>query len=595
MIKEYLKNNILLTDGAMGTYYSELTSNDSTYCEFANLNNKNIVRRIHEEYIKSGAKLIRTNTFSANTINLNVSREKLKDIIDSGCTIAKECADKNDVFIGASIGPIRYEENIETDKDIIDELKFICDCFFDNNINIFIFETLSSTKYISEISSYIRKKDNKSFILTQFAIKPDGYTRDGISFDTIFKTVSEIKNIDAYGLNCGSGPTHLLSILKKYDFKGKIVSLLPNAGYPEIIHERTVFPNTPEYFAMKMESAKKLGISIVGGCCGTNPSYIEHLNKKIGDFKKNDFTHSSYTDIQKAKVIKKENSFYKKLMNNEFPIAIELGSPLNPDVEKLMGNAKKLKQSNLVDLITIPDSPMAKMRANSCIIASKIQREIDIDVMPHICCRDKNINAIRSELLGGYIENIRNVLSITGDPISDASRVEVKKVFNLNSFKLIELINSMNNEMFKEDAIKVGGALNLNVKNKEAEYERMLKKIDKGCNFFLTQPIYDDEAIEFLKRIKEKTNVKILSGVMPLVTYKNAVFLNNELPGINIPENFIKRFSPSQSKEESESIGIEIATELGKKLKKISDGLYLVIPFNRVDMILKIIKNILEN
>lgn len=595
MIREYLKHNILLTDGAMGTYYSEITSNDSTYCEFANLNDKNIVKKIHNEYIKSGAKLLRTNTFSANTIDLNVTRNGLKKIIKNGCDIAKECADGKDVFIGASVGPIRDEENIKTDEDILDELKFICDCFFEENINIFIFETLSSTKYITEIADYIKHKDSTSFILTQFAIKPDGYTRDGISFDTIFKTVSEIENIDAYGLNCGSGPAHLLSLLKKYDLTGKTISLLPNAGYPEIIHERTVFPNTPEYFAMRMEDAKKLGISIIGGCCGTNPSYIEHLNKKIGNFKKDTFMPLNDNVAEKIKIPKKENLFFNKLENNEFPIAVELGSPLNADVEKLMKNAQKLKESNNVDLLTIPDSPMAKMRADSFIIASKIKREVNIEVMPHMCCRDKNVNAIRSELLGGYIENIRNVLAITGDPVSDASRAQVKKVFNLNSFKLIELISSMNNEMFKEDTIKIGGALNCNVRNKKAEYERLLKKIDNGCNFFFTQPIYDDDAISFLKEIKAKTQVKILAGIMPLVTYKNAVFLNNELPGVTIPSKYIKRFSKDQSKEDAELIGIEIATEIGKELKEISDGLYLVIPFNRVDMILKVIKNILKN
>ena len=235
---------------------------------------------------------------------------------------------------------------------------------------------------------------------------------------------------------------------------------------------------------------------------------------------------------------------------------------------------------------------MSKVRADSTIIASKIKREIGIEAMPHICCRDKNTNAIRSSLIGSHIENIRNVLAITGDPISDASKVETKSVFNLNSFRLMELIEDMNAEFFKEDNIFIGGALNLNVLNKEVEFNRMLKKIDKGAKFFLTQPVYDDDAIEFLKKIKERTNVKILAGLLPVVSYRNAVFLNNELPGVTIPDKYVKMFSENMSKEEAQEVGIKITVEIGKKLKDICDGLYFITPFNRVNMLIEIIKQI---
>jgi homocysteine S-methyltransferase len=214
--------------------------------------------------------------------------------------------------------------------------------------------------------------------------------------------------------------------------------------------------------------------------------------------------------------------------------------------------------------------------------------------MPHLCCRDKNTNAIRSTLIGSHIENIRNVLAVTGDPISDASKVEAKSVFNLNSFKLMELLNDMNSELFIEDNIFIGGALNLNVLNKEVEYNRMIKKIEKGAKFFLTQPIYDDSAIEFLKKVKERTNVKILAGLLPVVSYRNAVFLNNELPGVTIPDKYVNMFSEEMTKEEAQEVGIKIAVELGKKVKDICDGLYFITPFNRVEMLMEIIKRIKE-
>ncbi len=295
--------------------------------------------------------------------------------------------------------------------------------------------------------------------------------------------------------------------------------------------------------------------------------------------------------IMKKNIIK--NTFKEKVKNGDFVIAVELSAPVDTDINKIMTGAKVCKDNN-IDIVTVPDSPMSKVRADSVVMSSKIKREIGIEAMPHMCCRDKNTNAIRSSLIGGHIEEIRNILAITGDPISDASRIETKSVFNLNSFKLIELINDMNNEVFTSDDIFIGGALNLNVLNKEVEYGRMMKKVERGAKFFLTQPIYDDSAVEFLKSIKERTDVKILGGILPVVSYRNAMFLNNELPGVTIPQEILNRFSEDMNREEGQNIGIDIAVSMGKKLKGICDGLYFITPFGRVNMIVDIVNRIKE-
>lgn len=591
MIKEYLKNKVLICDGAMGTYYSELTGNDVSYCEFANLNDKDTIVKIHNEYINAGANLIRTNTFSANTYDLGVSKDRLKDIIYSGIDIAKKSSENRSVFIGGSIGPIREDNIEECSQDILKEYKFIVDCFLEKDIDIFIFETFSNYNFLKEICEYIKGKKSDSFILTQFAVKPDGFTRDGLSIIKIINEIKTIAYIDAYGFNCGSGPTHLSEIIKTININGQIVSALPNAGFPEIIHERTVYPNNPNYFAKIVNDMKSLGISILGGCCGTSPAYIKELSKLID--KKPEIVNTIIKDNKNIDNIQKniENTFKNKLDNNEFVIAVELSAPIDTNIDKLIDGARVCKD-NGIDLVTIPDSPMSRVRADSTIIASKIKREIGIETMPHICCRDKNTNAIRSGLIGSHIENIRNILAITGDPISDANKIETRSVFNLNSFRLIELIKDMNHEFFYGDNILIGGALNLNVLNKEVEYKRMLKKIEKGANFFLTQPIYDEDALDFLRKIKTETNVKILSGILPIVSYRNAMFLNNELPGVNIPKHYLNMFSEDMSKDEAQQIGVNIAVNIGKKLKDICDGLYFITPFNRVQMIVDIIKQI---
>lgn len=258
---------------------------------------------------------------------------------------------------------------------------------------------------------------------------------------------------------------------------------MPNAGFPEMIHEITVYPNNPIYFARKIKEIKKLGVSIIGGCCETNPSYISKLKETI-DSKSEDtgkiIRYEKKIDIEEN-IIK--NTFKEKIKKGKFVIAVELSVPIDTDINKIMNGAKICKDNN-IDLVTVPDSLMSKVRANSVIIASKIKRKIGIEVMPHMCCRDKNTNAIRSSLIGRHIEDIRNVLAIIGDPISDASGVETKGVFNRNSFKLIELISDMNNEVFTNESMFIGGALNLNVYNKNVEYSRMMKKLKMEQNFF---------------------------------------------------------------------------------------------------------------
>ena len=588
MILDYIKNNILITDGAMGTYYSELTQDKVYSCEFGNINKPEVIKKIHNSYIEAGAKLIRTNTFSANTLSLGLPSGKVKEIIQAGFNIAKEVTLDKDIFVGASIGPIINTTPSDDDVDILAEYKFVVDSLLEVGAEIFIFETFSNLAYLKEISQYIKEKNRNSFIIAQFAIMPDGFTRDGISINRIEDEAQKIKNIDIHGFNCGSGPAHLYNSLKKLNKIDGIVSVLPNASYPEIINERTVFVNNPEYFAEKMMDIKNLGAKILGGCCGTTPEHISALIKRLSKYNSVGFKGLDVESTIKETVVRERNNFQDKLKNNEFVIAVELDPPFDTNIEKIMKGARLCKESG-IDLVTIADSPMSKVRVDSVAIAAKIKREIGIDTMPHICCRDKNINAIRSTLLAAHIEGIRNILAVTGDPIPAEERTVTKGVFNLNSFKLIDLIKQMNNEFFSEDNLRIGGALNLNVINKNSEVARMYKKSENGGTFFLTQPIYDDQTIDFLKDLK-RDNVKILGGILPIVSYRNAQFLNNELPGVHIPEEYIKRFDIEMSKEEAQEVGIEMAVEIANKIKPYVDGIYFMTPFNRVEMIVKIME-----
>ncbi|SHJ47631.1 homocysteine S-methyltransferase [Dethiosulfatibacter aminovorans DSM 17477] len=588
MILDYLKKNILLTDGAMGTYYAELTGDYHTTCELANLQNPDIIREIHRQYLDAGAMLIRTNTFAANRSKLDVSLETLKDIIQKGYAIAEEAAKESNAFVAGSIGPIVAVDIDQNENDILEEYKIIADALLSAGARIILFETFSSINYLKSVSRYIKEKDDSITVMAHFAVMPDGYTREGISINHILDNVQEIESIDIHGFNCGSGPTHLHRMIRKLDFSGDPISVLPNAGYPEIINERTVYVNNPDYFADKMMDIKNLGVKIIGGCCGTTPEHIRVLAQKLAEGNGKETRQEPARTVHKEKHTKLQNTFQEKLSKGEFVFAVELDPPFDTDIAKIMEGARLCSKEN-IDLITIADSPMSKVRVDSIAIACKIKREVGIDTMPHVCCRDKNVIALRSGLLAAHVEGIRNILAVTGDPVSADTLASVKGVFNLNSYKFMSLISQMNIEVFGEDPLSIGGALNLNLANKDKEVSRMMKKAENGATFFLTQPIYEDETIDYLKTLKDR-NVKILGGILPIVSYRNARFLNNELPGVHVPAEYVNRFNPDMTRQEAEETGIQMAVELAKKLKPHVDGIYFMTPFNRVSMIVEIIK-----
>lgn len=587
----------MLADGAMGTYFAEVTGSSIDRCELANIDAPNIIRRIHEEYIAAGSQLLRTNTFAANTWILKSDINTVKEVVRKGFEIAslaaKSAVNKGrKVYVLADIGPIPEAE----DYDVLAEYKTIVDTFFECGASNFIFETFSSYETLLKVCEYIKSKDKNSCIFSQFAVSPDGYTREGISGKRIISAVRSSNLVDSCGFNCRSGPMHLLKYIKrtgilsiKSDKKSElIVSIMPNAGYPTIENERTIFLNNPQYFAQIMCDIRNTGVKILGGCCGTTPRHISEICIALDMNKRN-------IDLLSSPVLRKDQSrahirniFREKLEIGKKVIAVELDPPLNANVSNMIEGAKALKEYG-ADIITIADSPLGKARVDSSILAAKIKREAGIDTLPHITCRDRNLNAIKALLLGLHVEDIRNVLAVTGDPIPEAERGDVKGVFNLNSFMLAEFINELNKSEFPGGEIFIGGALNINSKNFNVELKRAQLKIDKGVNFFMTQPAFSHESIHALKMAKDVLKCKILGGILPIVSHRNAIFLNNEIPGIKVPENIINRFE-GKGREEAESVGINTAIEIYKEIIPFVDGLYIITPFNRWKMICRIIE-----
>lgn len=589
--KLILPHRKLLFDGAFGTYYAQLFDTEELP-ERANLEYPERVRRIHEEYIEAGAEIIRTNTFASNTFSLNADMDIVRDNIRQGYRIAAEAwqnaAKKNRLgnslsLIAADIGYIPCENQADR-AGAAWEYTEICRTFLEEGAKLFVFETMAD---MAELDEALQLIGDKAFVIVQFSVNQFGYSRSGLSARNLIMQAERRAEIDGVGFNCGVGPGHMQQIMKAIPFiANKSVTALPNAGYPHIAQNRLVFDNqNKEYFAKKVCEIAAESADIVGGCCGTTPEYIQHISSLLKSVQtvKNEKVHLSDT-VKKPH----ENTAFWAGKEGKKLIAVELAPPLGSDDEKLMDAAHLLLKSG-VDVLTFPDSPSGRTRADSVLVAEKVARETGMCVMPHICCRDKNAIAIRSQLLGAYINHINNFLVVTGDPVPSLMRNSVKSVFQFDSVGLMRIMQDMNEEQFGSAPISYGGAINQGRRNLEVEIGRVKKKMDAGAGFFLTQPVSTIEGVKRLRQIKEETGARILCGIMPFVSLKNALFMKNEMTGIEVTEEVLCRYREDMTREQGEEAGIALAREMMELTEDFADGYYFSFPFNRVGMLEKIL------
>lgn len=589
-IKEFIKTHKLIMDGAMGTYFSVVNNQAASVSEFANLDNPSLIGMIHKEYIRAGANFVRTNSFACNQGVLSIDRQMQKELIKASYIIAKEAAKESShpVYVACDIGPIPVT-GMSEEEQILEEYQSIIDIFLEQKPEVFLFETFSDFYYIKQLLPFIKEKAPEAVIFTNFSLNKYGYTSSGISAAAVLQEIEENPLIDGGGFNCGVGSGHMYQILKKLEFSTeKIIIAAPNAGYPEQYSNRMMFMDNEIYFGENMKKISQLGVDIIGGCCGTTPDFIRYINKHI-ELEANQRGYRVKRNVIKEdKKAKIKNEFYQLFETGKKVVAVELDPPFDANDAKVMECAYKLKQSG-ADIITIADSPMGRSRVDSILMALKITKEIDIQVMPHICCRDKNLIAIRSGILGAYVNGIRNMLLVTGDPIPSEHRQSATGVFDFNSIQLMSRVNDMNAEHFSEEPMYYGGALNYGRGNLDVIINRMKKKIEAGAAYFLTQPIFSEEDVKRIAYIKERVDTKILCGIMPFVSYRNANFVKNEIMGIHVPDEVLNRYHPDMEKEEAENVGAALANEIIEKLSPYADGYYFMLPFNRVSLMDRIV------
>ena len=591
-IREYLKKSKLIADGSFGTYYSQKYKTVDIP-EYANITASQRISEIHTEYINSGAKLIRTNTFASNTYSLDCSIEQVKENIKAAYKIAKEAVEQSgkEIFIAGNIGPLPAV--FQPDFEAVEEEYYqIAKTFIDEGADILCFETFTQSEHIMPAIKRIKEECNP-FIIVQFCVNQYGYSEAGESAERLVSETAFSKCVDAVGLNCGVGPAHMQQILSRINLNNNcFVTAMPNAGYPLLVRNRVKYADNPIYFASKVNDMALLGADIIGGCCGTTPDYIREVAKTVDLTPTVKSDKTSANNENEKPVIK--NSFFRNAdgtIKDKKLIAVELAPPFGADDKKLLEAAHMLKGLG-VDVLTFPDSPSGRTRIDSVLMAQKVKNVTGFEVMPHICCRDKNAIAVRSTFLGASINGINNFLIITGDPIPVMARQVVKSVFNFDSVGLMRIADEMNSEALKDSPLTYGGAINQSRRRIESEIKRVQKKMEAGAEFFLTQPVFTAEDAERLRRVKEETGARILCGIMPLVSRKNALFMKNEISGVNVTDEVIERYPETADREDGENVGVELAKEMIAITKDFADGYYFSFPFNRTYLLKRIIQEL---
>ena len=587
-VREILKKRPLLFDGGMGTYYKAKPGQE---CEQANLLDPEGVLAVHGAYLEAGADAIKTNTFGLPRMAA-AGNPLWEALTDEGWRLAAQAAAKTGAAVFADLGPAPDTESLPAAQIYT----ALAERFAALGAKNFLFETLSSDAGVAEAAKQIKEAVPDAFVLVSFAVLPDGYTREGRHCTQLVRNMTACGAVDAVGLNCVSAPGAMRTLVQQLGRTELPLSVMPNAGYPVVTRTRVQYQGRPEYFARELVGLAAEGVRILGGCCGTTPAHIAALRTAL-DALPEQLPVAAAAPVPAAAKPKVEtdDAFLRKLNAGKKVIAIELDSPKDADLTGYLEGARRLQAAG-ADLLTIADCPIARARMDSSLVACRVHRELGLNVLPHMTCRDRNLNATKALLLGLYAEGVREVLAITGDPIPTAERDEVKNVYQFNSRKLAQYIVSLAGEGREMPSpLTVFGALNLNARNFDVELRRAQEKLQNGMSGFLTQPVLSAQAVVNLKKTRETLGekAKILAGIMPVVSQRNAIFMENEVNGIHVDAEIIERFA-GLDRAQGEELGLEVSVKAAQAAAPYADGFYLMTPFNRIALMERLIARLKE-
>lgn len=603
-------DGIFVFDGAMGTrLYDKGIFINRSYDEL-NLTNPELVREVHDEYIKAGADIIETNSFGATLHKLRPYglEGKLREINIAAARIAREAAGE-DVFVAGAIGPlgIRIEPFGPTSFDEAKDLfKEQAEALLEGGVDLFVLETFSELSVIEQAIRAVKEVCDLP-IIAQMTIQMDGKTTFGTAPEAFSAKLDEL-GADVIGLNCGMGPNHILTALEKIRaVTSRQLSAQPNAGLPRDVQGRQFYMGSPEYMATFARRFVQAGAKFVGGCCGTTPTHIKMISSAIRSISPRQARVAASArpapviDLKPDDVTvvppEERSRWSAKIAAGEFVSSVEVLPPKGCDAMKTLQSIRLLKVAG-VDAVNIPDGPRAQTRMSAQATAVLVEREIGIEAVLHYCCRDRNLLGMMSDLLGAAALDLRNLLIITGDPPKMGPYPDATAVFDIDSIGLTNMVNKLNhgldlgnNPIGKPTAFSIGVGVNPGAVNIEDEIRRFEWKVEAGAEYAITQPVFDtDQLRSFLGKIAH-VRIPIIAGIWPLVSFRNAEFLHNEVPGVNVTPEILERMRIASDigKDEAREEGITIARELLAEVRDIIQGVQVSAPFGNVQYALQVL------
>jgi homocysteine S-methyltransferase len=602
-------DHVYVFDGAVGTrLYDKGVYINRSYDEL-NLTSPDLVREVHGEYVSAGADIIETNTFGATRHKLQPYglENKLREINIAAVKLAREAAGDK-VFVAGAIGPLglRIEPFGPTSFDEAKEMfREQAEALLEGGVDLFVLETFSELTEIEQAIKAVRELTDLP-IVAQMAIQMDGKTTFGTTPEAFTAALDKL-DVDVIGLNCGMGPNHTLNALEKMrSVTTKKLSAQPNAGLPRDVQGRQFYMGSPEYMAEFARRFVQAGAKFVGGCCGTTPTHIKLIAESIrsvsprqgvSQFHNQPVTVAELKPEDVQVVPAEERSRWgAKIARGEFVTSVEVLPPKGCDAEKTLDSIRLLKEVG-VDGVNIPDGPRAQTRMSAQATAVLVEREIGIEAVLHYCCRDRNLLGMMSDLLGAAALGLHNLLIITGDPPKMGPYPDATAVFDIDAIGLTNMVNKLNhgldlgnNPIGKPTAFSIGVGVNPGAVNMEEELRRFEWKVEAGAEYAITQPVFDTEQLKRFLDMIEHVRIPIVAGIWPLISYRNAEFMHNEVPGVNVTPEILERMriASDKSKEEGRDEGIRIARESLNEVKDVIQGVQVSAPFGNVKYALQV-------
>lgn len=612
---EKIKTDVVIFDGAMGTMLYDKGFFINTCYDNVTITNPDYVREIHEQYLNAGVDVIETNTYGANAVKLQGFglAEQMAAINRRAVELAREAISNvradGEAYVAGAMGPIiapnqiwqeRFEESLR--EAYAAQAKVLAD----NGVDLIILETFTHIEELLLAAAAVRSVCALPLV---GSLVPQDLQEDGAALAMAGKVarLEQCADIDVVGLNCGVGPAVVADVVELVrPLVSKPLLVMPNAGAPQNVDGRAIYLNSPEYFSTYAKRYRQLGADAVGGCCGTTP---EHLDETVRGLKVEKAIHrksavvAAKPEVQamEAVPLAQKSRLGAKLAKGVLVATIEMVPPRSCDLGPIIEKARQCKAAG-IDAINLPDGPRASARISPLVTAIEIERQAGIETILHYCCRDRNIISMQSDIMGAYAIGLRNVLAITGDPPKLGEYPDATGVFDVDSVGLTQAIHNLNrgidlagSPLPQTTAMVCGVGLNPCALSAEYELTHYGDKVKAGAEFVITQPVFDPAAFcKFLDEAEARYGkLPVIAGVWPLVSYKNAEFMQNEIPGVEIPQEIMERMRKVTGKEEGVAEGIQIAQEMVRGIRHRVAGYQVSAPFGRIELALQVLKEVL--